>query len=153
MDSAILSALSALGGSCVGALAPVFSNVLLQRSSTQREFLTRSVALREKLYSEFIQLSSELYVNSLTSSLEDFGRMVGLYELVSRIRLIASDSVVSAAEEFVKEILRHFSEENLTVEQLQAIALSSKEHPLRHFSEVCRAELRSISRNMRLPTA
>jgi hemerythrin len=79
--------------------------------------------------------------------------MVGLYELVSRIRLIASDSVVSAAEEFVKEILRHFSEENLTVEQLQAIALSSKEHPLRHFSEVCRAELRSISRNMRLPTA
>lgn len=136
----------------MGALAPVFSNVLLQRSSTQREFLTRSVTLREQLYSDFIKEASELYVTSLTRNLEDFGRLIHLYELVSRIRLIASGPVVKAAEEFVKQILMHFAEKNLTIEQLQNIALTSKVHPLQHFSEVCRVELQAIARNMKLPS-
>jgi len=95
------------------------------------------VTLREQLYSDFIK---------------DFGRLIHLYELVSRIRLMASSPVVKAAEDFVKQILMHFAEENLTIEQLQNIALTSKVHPLQHFSEVCRVELQAITRNMKLPT-
>jgi hypothetical protein len=110
------------------------------------------VALREQLYSDFIKEASELYVASLTHNLEDFGRLIRLYELVSRIRLMASVSVVKAAEEFVKQILVHFAEENLTIEQLRNTALTSKTHPLQHFSEVCRTELQAIAHNMKLPT-
>jgi hypothetical protein len=56
----MIGALSALAGSAIGSFAPVLSNVILQSSANQREFLTKSVAARESLYSDFIDQASHL---------------------------------------------------------------------------------------------
>ena len=144
MNPAIVSTLAALGGSSVGALAPVWSNFLLQRSATQRDLLNRQIAQREMLYSDFINEASRIYAKSITHDLEDMDELVSLYSLVSRIRLMATEPVVHAAEAFVKLIIAHYGEPNLTVEQIRSAALSAKADPLDVFSLACRKELRMI---------
>ena len=98
MNPAIISALAALGGSSVGALAPVLSNFILQRSVTQRDLLNRQISQRETLYSDFINEASRIYAKSVTHDLENMDELVSLYALVSRIRLMATEPVVRAAE-------------------------------------------------------
>lgn len=144
MNPAIISALAALGGSSVGALAPVLSNFILQRSLTQRDLLNRQISQRETLYSDFINEASRIYAKSVTHDLEEVDELVTLYALVSRIRLMATEPVVHAAEAFVRRIVAHFGEPNLTFEQLRAVALSAKAEPLDVFSMACRKELRQI---------
>jgi hypothetical protein len=146
MDTAIISALAALGGSSVGALAPVLSNFIFQRSVTQRELLNRQIAQRETLYSDFINEASRVYAKSVMRNLEGMDELVSLYALVSRIRLMATEPVVREAETFVKLIVTRFGEPNLTVEQIRTAALSTKVEPLDRFSLACRKELRIVLR-------
>jgi hypothetical protein len=144
MNPAIISAMAALAGSSVGALAPVLSNFVMQKSLTQRDLLNRQIAQRETLYSDFIDEASRTYAKSVTHRLEDADEIVSLYALVSRIRLIATEPVVHAAEAFVKVVVRNYGEPNLTVEQMRSAALSAKAEPLDVFSMACRRELRMI---------
>ena len=115
MNATLISALAAFGGSSVGALGPVLSSYVLQRSAAQCELSNRQIALRESLYSDFIKEASRLYATSLTQALENLDDLVALYALVSRIRLFASEPVVRAAEEFVKQIVGHYGKPNLRV--------------------------------------
>jgi hypothetical protein len=144
MNPAIISALAALGGSSVGALAPVLSNFILERSMTRRELLTRQITQREMLYSDFINEASRIYARSVTRNLDSTDELVSLYALVSRIRLMATEPVVHEAEAFVKLIVARFGEPNMTFEQIRAAALSTKREPLDVFSLACRKELRTI---------
>ena len=146
MNPVLISALAALTGSTIGALAPILSNYVLQRSVTQRDLLNSQIAQRETLYSDFIKEASRLYANSVTHNLEDLNDLVSLYALVSRIRLLGSEAVLHAAEAFVRLIVVHYGEPNLTVEEMLASALSAKADPLAVFSLACRRELRDILR-------
>ena len=150
MNPAIISALAALGGSSVGALAPVLSNFILERSVTRRELLNRQIVQRETLYSDFINEASRTYAKSVMRNLEGTDELVTLYALVSRIRLMATESVVREAETFVKLIVTRFGEPNLTVEQIRTAALSTNGEPLDRFSLACRKELRIILRRGQL---
>jgi hypothetical protein len=153
VNPAMLSALAALGGSAVGVLVPVLSNVILLRGRIQRDLLNRQIPQQEKLYSDFINEASRIYARSITSNLETLDELVSLYALVSRMRLMASESVVQAAETFVKQVVLHYGEPNLTVEEMRAAALAAKADPLDIFSFACRKELRNILRRGELSAA
>jgi hypothetical protein len=144
MNPATINILAALSGTAVGSLAPVLSNYVLQRSVTQRDLLNRQLGQREILYSDFIKEASRLYADAMIHELDDLNDLVSLYALVSRIRLLASEPVVRAAEEFVKLIVQHYGDPNLTLEEIRAAALSQKADPLDVFSFACRKELRDI---------
>jgi hypothetical protein len=144
VNQAIVSALAALGGSAVGALAPVLSNYIFQRSLTRNDLLNRQLAQRETLYSDFIKEASRLYADAMAHELEELNDLVSLYALVSRIRLLASPPVVHAAEAFVKVIVEQYGNPNLTVEQMRSAALAAKADPLDIFSIACRKEIRAI---------
>jgi hypothetical protein len=144
MNSAMISILAALSGTAVGSLAPVLSNYVLQRSATERDLLNRQLGQRESLYSDFIKEASRLYADAMIHELDDLNDIVSLYALVSRIRLLASEPVVSAAEDFVKLIVQHYGDPNLTLEEIRTAALSQRADPLDIFSFACRRELRNI---------
>ncbi len=146
MNTAAISALAALGGSAIGALAPVLTNVLVQRSAARRDLANRTVAAREALYSDFIKEASGLFVTAVTHNLENLGDLVSLYALVSRIRLCATDPVMHAAEDVVKRITEDFSDPNFSVEQVARDVVSGKGDPLSTFSFACRKELNDIVR-------
>jgi hypothetical protein len=147
MNAAIVSALAALGGSTVGAFAPVMSNYVIQRSQTDREILNRHITERETLYLDFIKESSHLYADSVGQSLANTDSIVALYALVGCIRLVASRPVLQAAEDLIKVIMRQYGEPNLSAEQIRTSALLANSGPLDKFSSACRKELEDLLRH------
>lgn len=153
MDPALTNIIAALSGTAVGSLAPILSNYVLQKSITQRDLLNRQLGQRESLYSDFIQEASRLYADALIHALDELNELVALYAIVSRIRLLASPPVVKAAEEFVKLIVQHYGEPNITMEEMRTSALAAKVDPLAVFSLACRKELRDVLRRGEFSTA
>ena len=146
MNPAAVSALAVLAGSSVGALAPVLSSYVLQRSVTRREFINREIAEKQKLFSDFICEAARLHADAMTQSIFQLNELVSLHALVSRIRLGSSEAVVKAAEEMVKVIVKRYGEENITLDDLRTAALTAKADPLNDFSTACRKDLRNLSR-------
>jgi len=144
MDSTLTSVLAALGGSLVGASTPVLSNFVLQRSLTQRELTNREIAQREELYAEFIRQGTVCFAKALSQSLEKMDDIVAMYALVNRIRLFASESVLEAAEEFVKKLISKYGEPKMSIAELETAALEQHANPLSNFALKCRLELRQI---------
>jgi hypothetical protein len=144
MDNTLTSIMAALGGSIIGASTPVVSNFVLQRSVTQREMTNREIAQRVELYSEFIRQGTSCYAKALSQSLESLDEIVAMYAMVNRIRLFASDSVLEAAETFVKKLVERFGENNLSLDEIKAVALEQHVDPLNDFALKCRLELRKI---------
>jgi hypothetical protein len=144
MDSTLTSVLAVLGGSVVGASTPILSNFVLQRSLTRRELTNREIAQREELYAEFIRQGTACYAKALSQSLEKMDDLVAMYALVNRIRLFASESVLEAAEEFVKKLISKYGEHNMSIKELETAVLEQHANPLSAFAQKCRLELRQI---------
>jgi hypothetical protein len=144
MDNTLTGILAALGGSIIGATTPVLSNFVLQRSVTQRELTNREIAQREELYSEFIRQGTACYAKALAQSLDSIDEIVAMYALVNRIRLFASESVLQAAEVFVKKLVEKFGEKNMSIDQIKSVALEQHVDPLNDFALKCRSELRRV---------
>jgi hypothetical protein len=144
MDSTLTSVLAVLGGSVVGASTPILSNFVLQRSLTRRELTNREIAQREELYAEFIRQGTACYAKALSQSLEKMDDLVAMYALVDRIRLFASESVLEAAEEFVRKLISKYGEHHMSIEELETAALEQHANPLSAFALKCRLELRQI---------
>jgi len=144
MNAASLSALAALGGSALGGITPLISNYLIQRGLTKRELLNREIADRQTLYADFIQFATKVYVDATTKNLDDTGDLVALYALVSRIRLFASEPVISAAEQFAAKVTRRYGEASLSLGDLRNATIAPHVDPLHDFSTLCRQEMRSF---------
>jgi hypothetical protein len=144
MDSTLTSVLAALSGSVIGATTPVLSNFVLQRSVTQRELTNREIAQREELYSEFITKGTACYGKALSQSLDNIDELAAIYALVNRIRLFASSSVLESADAFVRNLVERYGENNMSIEQLMALAREQHPDPLNDFALKCRAELRKL---------
>lgn len=142
MNPATLSALAALGGSALGGITPLISNFLIQRGLTKRELLTRELAERQTLYSDFIQFATKVYVNATTKQIDDSDDLIALYAMVSRIRLFASEPVIGAAEQFAAHVTKRYGEASLSIEDLRNVTLSPHVDPLHDFSSLCRQEMR-----------
>jgi hypothetical protein len=136
-------AMAALFGSLVGALGSSVSTWITQRHADDRDLLARMIFYRVQLYSEFINESTRVLVDALENDFKDPNKLIPAYALLSRIRLTSSKEVLASAEELVRDIVKDYSEPNLTPEQIRSRALKGND-PLKRFSETCRAELDSM---------
>jgi len=144
MDMNFMSAMSGVLGSLVGGSATVATAWMTQKTLTRRELNVRDMRQREKLYGEFIGECARLLIDAFTHSLEDPQKLLGLYALINRIRLTASQPVLAEAEHLLSHIADQYFSRNLTVQEMRQLARSSGPDPLKAFGEACRTELRSI---------
>jgi hypothetical protein len=110
----------------------------------QRELTNREIAQREELHSEFIRQGTVCYAKALSQGLENIDEIVAMYELVNRIRLFASRSVLEAAEALVTKLVATYGEKNMTIEEIKSVALEQHADPMNDFSLKCRSELRDV---------
>ena len=148
MDRAVLSALAALLGSLVGASATIATAWLTQRTQARRSSLETEIKKREVLYGEFIAEGSKLLIESIDHKLDDPERLFSLYAVLNRIRLVASDEVLAAADRTSTQIIERFFRPNLSSEEMRQLVLTRPDDPLKEFSEVCRLELRTLQRSI-----
>jgi hypothetical protein len=147
MNSVMITALAAIGGSLVGALGSAVGTWITARHQDRRDLLGKLIARREALYSDFIGESARLLVDAMQHNSSDPQKMLPVYALVSRIRLSSSEPVLQESEQVIRTILGTYPQANLTAEQIEAQAMNGHD-PLRAFSDTCRIELDSLQRQL-----
>ena len=115
-----------------------------QRTLSKRELISAEIRTRQTLYGEFIRECSKLIVDSFTHTLDKPETLLPVYEVLNRIRLCATDSVLGEAEEILGWLTEQYSSPNLSVEEIRRLIHNRGPDPLRSFGEACRMELKSI---------
>lgn len=136
-----MSAISALAGSAIGGAASIATTWLTQHSQDRSQRHAQSVGRRERLYGDFIDEASTLFVDALTHEQIDPSKFVQIYATIGKLRLFASADVVSNAEKVMQDIV--------VVYRLPNRDFTKQEAPpepnlniLQAFSEACRNDLR-----------
>jgi hypothetical protein len=141
MNPAVLSALSALGGSVIGALGGVVTTWLTMFAQERSRRLERAASRRESLYGEFIDEASRVFGDALTHNLEDASRLVKLYAILSKLRLFAPSAVLIMADKVVDQVLETYQNPELDLGTLVRTQDLHNLDVLRTFSDACRRDL------------
>jgi hypothetical protein len=144
MDTTIITAIAAACGSLTGAAVSIVTTWITQRTQTASAEREKKLRDREALYGEFMTEASRLTVDALSHSLEKPETYVKLYGILGRIRLVAADPVLAAAEACCQQIDDLYARPNMTVEQIRAAFERDRVDPIRDFSVVCRKEFLEI---------
>ena len=107
MDTVYVSALAALGGSAIGALASIGTSWLTQRYQNQSQRAAEKSARLEQIFGEFIDQASRVLADALAHQLEDPSTLVPLYATVGKLRLYASSKTVASADEVMSRSWKH----------------------------------------------
>jgi hypothetical protein len=144
MDTTTLSAMAGVFGSLVGGSATVATAWITQRTLNRRRLVAAEIRNRQTLYGEFINECSARALDSFENTLDKSERLLSIYALLNRIRICASDPVLSEAERALASITEQYFSPNLSLDQLRALVRDgARSDPLRSFAEACRAEVRS----------
>jgi hypothetical protein len=145
MDTAILSATSALAGSLIGGISTLTASWITQRGQLRARALIHASAKREALYAEFIGEASKRRAEAWSRHAESPDVIVGLYSAVERMRLSSSDEVTRLAQQVVLHVMEAYAAPDKTFDDLRQDAVNAVgRDPLRQFSEACREELRAL---------
>jgi hypothetical protein len=112
-----------------------------QRRKDRVHHRLRATSQREELYKNFIDEASRLYADALVHDKSEISKLVQLYALIARMKILSSDAVIEAAEKAGRLILETYLCPNRTFVDLPE--LINEMDPLRDFSEACRRELQS----------
>ena len=148
MDTALVSAMSAVLGALVGGSASVATTWMAQKTMSRRELAREELRKREALYGEFIGECAKLFMDAFTHNLEKPESLLPVFALINRVRLCASREVLAEAERVLTRLTDQYFAKNLTVEDLRQLAHTEQADPLRDFGEACRAELKSLRGGM-----
>ena len=84
---------------------------------------------------------ARLYADAIVNDKSEVSKLVDLYALIARMKILSSDAVIEAAEKAARLILNTYLSPNRTFVDLPD--LINEMDPLRDFSEACRCELLS----------
>jgi hypothetical protein len=140
MDSAYISAIAALAGSVIGGLTSLSASWISHIVQARTQQILGDKTRRQKLYKVFIEEASKLYADALTNDKAEVTKLIDLYALTSRMRVLSSPPVVEGAETVVQLIIETYFEPNKTLHDLRDSFPTHKLDLLRNFSEACRAE-------------
>ena len=141
----LVTAIAAACGSLLGAVATVVTTWITLR--TQKVHAEREANLRhrEALYGEFITEASRLTIEALSHSLDMADTFVKLYGILGRIRLVAADRVLAAAEVCTHQLVELYAKPSMTIEEIRAAFERDRLDPIREFSVICRKELLDLA--------
>jgi len=136
-----MSAFSALAGSAIGGVASIATTWLTQHSQDLSQRHAQSVGRRERLYGDFIDEASMLYIDALTHDQFDPLKFVQIYATIAKLRLFASADVVSKAEKIMQDVVLVYYLPNRDFTK-QGAPPGTDLNILQAFSEACRNDLR-----------
>ncbi|TMA82375.1 MAG: hypothetical protein E6J74_37660 [Deltaproteobacteria bacterium] len=143
MDSASISGL-AVGGALIGGLTSFAASWVSQQTQARAQQVAHKLTRREDLYKEFIEEASRLYADSLVHDTPDVSQLIRLYVMISRMRVLASTTIVEHADKVARMIVNNYLVPNKTFPELRDMVNSGAIDPLRDFSEASREEFQRL---------
>jgi hypothetical protein len=141
MEPAYFSAFAALAGSTIGGLTSLATSWLTQHAQFRSQQVAHDASRREQLYENFIEEASRLYADAYEHDEGDTSKLVNLYALVSKMRVLSSPGIVENADSVVRVIIETYLAPNKTFRDVVEILNNETMDPLRAFSNACREEL------------
>ncbi len=143
MNDGYIPAMAALAGAALGGLTSFASSWTTLRAQMRANREASSRSKRQKLYKDFVEEASKIYGDALMHDELELSGLIGLYALISRMRILSSQTVVEHALVVVRIITATYSEPNKTPAELDEMIKSGGGDLLQSFSELCRTELES----------
>jgi hypothetical protein len=146
MDALYFSAFAALAGSTIGGLTTLAASWLMQRLQFSAQRLAHGIDRREDLYKDFIEEASRSYTDAFEHDMTEASKLVRLYALVSRMRVLSSQGVIEEADKVMRLIVERYLGPNMSVQDLQDVVTNGGTwlDPLRDFSNACRDEFENV---------
>src|ERR1700681_2708438 len=98
MDLFYIPALASFSGSASGTLASIVTRWVTQRRRDPARVTSRTISRREELYKSLIEEASRLYADALVSDKSEISKLVDLFALVGRRKILSSDDVTEGAK-------------------------------------------------------
>lgn len=140
MDASYIPAIAALGGAALGGFTSFATSWTTLHVQMKAAGTASSKARRQKLYKEFISEASRIYGDALIHDELQLAGLIGLYSLISRMRILSSDNVIENAVTVVRTISDIYQQPNKTPEELEEMIHNDHVDLLSKFSEACREE-------------
>lgn len=141
MDSGYITACAALAGAALGGLTSFASSWTTMRVQMKAEQEASSKSRRQELYKDFVDEASRMYGDALIHDKLELSGLIGLYAMISRMRIQSSQTVIEHAAWVARNIIDTYNQPNKTPAELEAMIQSGGGDLLQAFSEVCRNEL------------
>jgi len=147
VNPATISALAALAGAIIGGLTSFATSWFTQQAQIRNAGREARTAKLEALYNEYISLAAGLYADALTHQMEELSKMVPLYALGSRMRLVSTRAVTDAAIRIDEAILQTYLAPNRSLQEARQLVQGGEIKTLLiAFSEACREDLAGRAR-------
>lgn len=147
MDAAYISAFAALAGTAIGGLTSFATSWTTQLAQARAQRLAAEREAQAALFGRFLDEAAKLYSDALQNKRDDTTKLMVIYALINRIRLISSPQVVEAADTVARVIVDAYLAPNITLEEMRANWIDRHLDPLRDFSNACREELQTFGRH------
>ena len=144
MEPATISALAALAGATIGGVTSFAATWLTQRTQARVQELTHSLTVREQLYKAFIKEAWKLYADALVHEISDISNLVGLYAMISEMRVISARNTVEGADKVARLIVNTYRSPNKSLPELEDMVNRGAIDVLQTFSEAARQEFRRL---------
>lgn len=144
MDAAILSTVSALAGTAIGALSSLGSTWMTTQAQARAARLAAERAKREDVYGRFMDELARLYAGALNNTGVDYERLTAAYALNGRIALYASEAVNEAADKAMRYIVDLSLAPTRSAEEMRVMMDQRDANVIRAFADCCRTELQAL---------
>jgi hypothetical protein len=145
MDSGILSTISALAGTAIGAVSSLGTTWITTKSQTRAAQIAAERAKREDLYGRYMDELARLYSSALNNVGVDYERLTTAYALSGRISLYATQPVADAADSAIRFIVDVALGPMRTHEEMRTMMDQASANVIGVFAKACRDELQAIA--------
>ena len=135
MEPATISALAALAGATIGGVTSFAATWLTQRTQARVQELTHKL---------FIKEAAKLYADALVHEISDVSKLVGLYAMISEMRVLSPTKTIESADEVARMIVNTYRSPNKTLPELEDMVNRGAIDVLQTFSEAARQEFRRL---------
>ena len=131
----------------MGGFTSTTTTWLTQRAQVRAGQLAHEIGRRQDLYRDFIAAASKTYGDALVSSDPQLPELVGLYALISRMRVLSEPHTVACADKVMLTIIDTYFSPNKSVRELRDLIKTGATgiDPLREFAEAAREEVRVLN--------
>jgi hypothetical protein len=141
VDTAYISVVAALAGSTIGGLTSLMASWVTQHVQFNAQVRASQMSRREELYKNFIEEASRWYADAYEHDAPKVSNLVGLYAMVSRMRILSTPKVIENANKVVHVIVETYHAPNKTFNDVTELRDDKVIDPLKSFSIACREEL------------
>ena len=106
--------------------------------------ITHKLSRREELYKAFIKEAAKLYADALVHEISDVSKLVGLYAMISEMRVLSPTKTIESADEVARMIVNTYRSPNKTLPELEDMVNRGAIDVLQTFSEAARQEFRRL---------